>query len=110
MPLVKIQHKGQMTLPSGVRTAVGLTDGDLVDVQVSGRRVIITPTMVIDRTVFPTADDDYTPEQRRIINARLDKAEQGPRHGPFKTADEAIAHMKSQLKKRAATKKLKRTR
>ncbi len=71
MPLVKIQRKGQMTLPTRVRSAVGLADGDMVDVKVSGRRIVITPTLVIDRSQFPTADDEYTPAQRRIIDAQL---------------------------------------
>jgi AbrB family looped-hinge helix DNA binding protein len=110
MPPVKIQRKGQMTLPTAVRSAVGLANGDLVDVKVSGRRIIITPTLVIDRSKFPKADDEYTPAQRAIIDARLDRAEKGPVHGPFNSADEMIAHMKAELKKRAAAKKLKRSR
>ena len=59
---------------------------------------------------LPTADDEYTPEQRRIIDAQLDEAEKGPFHGPFSTAEDMIAHMKSQLKKPSATKKTKRSR
>jgi hypothetical protein len=30
---------------------------------------------VIDRAQFPNADDEYTPAQRRIIDARLDESE-----------------------------------
>ena len=41
-----------MTLPTGVRTAIGLAYGDMVDVKVSGRRIVITPTLVIDRSKF----------------------------------------------------------
>jgi hypothetical protein len=41
--------------------------------------------------------DEYTPEQRRIVNARLDEAEKGPFHGPF-TAKEASAFLKKTLK------------
>ncbi len=48
--------------------------------------------------------------QRRSIGAQLDEAENGPFHGPFNTAEEMIAHMKSQLKKREALKKVKRSR
>ena len=59
---------------------------------------------------LPTADDEYTPEQRRMIDAQLDEAEKGPFHGPFNSADEMIAHMKGELKKRAAIKKSKRPR
>jgi AbrB family looped-hinge helix DNA binding protein len=38
MSIVKIQRKGQMTLPADVREAVGLAHGDLVDVRVVGRK------------------------------------------------------------------------
>src|SRR5690242_884317 len=94
MSIVRIQRKGQMTLPTGVRTAVGLADGDLVDVKVSGRRIIVTPTLVVDRSKFPIADDEYTPEQRRLINARLVEAEKGPYYGPFKSGAEVAAFLK----------------
>ena len=40
--------------------------------------------------------DEYTPEQRRIINARLDEAEKGPFYGPF-SAKEAAAFLKETL-------------
>jgi AbrB family looped-hinge helix DNA binding protein len=33
-----------MTLPNEVRSSVGLADGDLVEVKVAGRKIIITPT------------------------------------------------------------------
>ena len=105
--IVKIHRKGQMTLPTRLRSLAGIGEGDLVQASFQRGKIVITPTLVIDRSKFPTADDEYTPEQRRIIDARLDKAEKGTRHGPFASADETIAHMKEQLKKRAAGKKLK---
>ena len=51
------------------------------------------------------ADDEYTPEQRKIIDARLDKARKSRYYGPFNTAEEAIAHMKQRLKKSASAQK-----
>jgi hypothetical protein len=42
-------------------------------------------------------DDDYTPAQRRMIRARLDKAERGPAYGPFKSASEVAAFLKSYI-------------
>ena len=58
-----------------------------------------------------TADDDeYTPEQRRIIDAQLDEAAKGPFYGPFDNVAAMIAHMKGELQKRAPAQKLKRTR
>ena len=83
-----------MTLPTGVRAAMGLAEGDLVDVKVTGRRIVITPTPEVDRSKFRTANDEYTPEQRRIIDARLAKAEKGPFFGPFKNGTEVAAFMK----------------
>jgi AbrB family looped-hinge helix DNA binding protein len=112
--LVKIHRKGQMTLPSRLRAAIGVADGDLVEATVLRGKIVLTPKLVIDRSGFPTADDEYTPAQRRIIDARLAKADEDIKHGrtagPFNTADEMIAHMKGELKKRAALKKSKRSR
>src|SRR5260370_11505097 len=88
MSLVRIQKKGQLTLPSQVRNRLGLAEGDFVDVKIRSTNIVITPQMVIDRSKFPTADDDYTPEQRRLINARLDEGEKGPYYGPFKSGPE----------------------
>jgi hypothetical protein len=57
---------------------------------------------------FPNADDEYTPAQRRIIDARLDESEEelrkGRGYGPFNTAEDTIADMKGRLRKSAAAK------
>ena len=73
--IVKIHRKGQMTLPTKLRRLAGITDGDLVQATFQHGKIVITPTLVIDRFQFPTADDEYTPAQRRVINARLQKAD-----------------------------------
>jgi AbrB family looped-hinge helix DNA binding protein len=92
--LVKVQSKGQMTIPRGVRSAVGLADGDIVEVSAVGNKIVITPQLVIDRSKFPSADDEYTPAQRRVIDARLAKSDEDIKHGrvygPFKTHKEFI--------------------
>ena len=55
-----------------------------------------------------TAPDEYTPAQRRLIDARiaegLDDFRKGRFYGPFDTAGETIASMKANLKRRAAPK------
>jgi len=114
MHIVKVQHKGQMTIPRDIRSQVGLTDGDLVEVKAERGRIVLTPKLVIDRTKFPDADNEYTPAGRRIINARLARSaediKKGRTYGPFSTADEMIASLKRELKKRAATRKSLRSR
>ncbi len=62
MSLAKVQHKGQMTIPLRIRSAVGLADGGLVDVKADRGRIILTPRTAIDLSKFPNADDEYTPE------------------------------------------------
>jgi len=66
--VVKIQRKGQVPLPTRMRSAVGLAEGDLIEASVQRGKIVLTPKMAIDRSMFPTADSDYTPAQRRIID------------------------------------------
>lgn len=110
----KIQHKGQVTIPTSVRRQAGLERGDLVNFSFQRGKIVITPKVVIDRAKFPTADNEYTPAQRKIIDARLAEGladiKAGRTYGPFNTAHEMITHMKGQLKKRAPAKKLSRSR
>jgi bifunctional DNA-binding transcriptional regulator/antitoxin component of YhaV-PrlF toxin-antitoxin module len=83
-----------MTIPRTVRSAVGLAAGDMVDVRAIGNKIVITPQLVIDRSKFPTADDEYTPKERRAIDASLATSEKGPYYGPFKSGAEIAAFMK----------------
>jgi AbrB family looped-hinge helix DNA binding protein len=112
--IAKIQNKGQVTIPTRLRTLAGLSQGDLVEFSLERGKIVITPKLVVDRSGFPNADDEYTPEQRRVIDARLDAAEAeykaGRSFGPFDSAAEMIAHMRGELAKNAAAKRTKRAR
>ena len=76
MPLAKVQRKRQVTLPTPRRARLkrGLT-----------------------------ADDEYTPAQRRVIDARLAKAlaevKEGRTYGPFNTVEEMAASLGANVKK-----------
>ena len=100
---VKNNNKTPLVVPSVVRRKAGFKSGQELEFTASGGVITIVPKL-------PSAGDEYTPEQRRIIDAQLDEAEKGPFYGPFNTAEEMIAHMKSKLRKRAAPKKAKRSR
>jgi hypothetical protein len=75
-----------------------LADGDFVEVKAVGNKIVITPQLVIDRSKFPTADDEYTPAQRRIIDARLAQSDEDIKHGrvfgPFNTHKEFVAALR----------------
>ncbi|HXP83147.1 MAG TPA: AbrB/MazE/SpoVT family DNA-binding domain-containing protein [Bryobacteraceae bacterium] len=110
----RIQPNGQVTIPIRLRNQAGLCKGDLVEFSLRGGKIIITRKLEIDRSQFSSADDDYTLAQRKIIDARLAEGladiKAGRTFGPFDSADEMIAHMKTQLKKSANAKRSKRPR
>src|SRR5258706_7698828 len=107
--IVKIHRKGQMTLPTKLRQLAGIAEGDLVQATFQRGKIVITPKVVIDRSQFPTADDEYTPAQRRIIDARLDKADEdikaGRLHGPFNDASEAVTFLHKEIRSRKSKRK-----
>src|SRR5437016_14045916 len=98
---VVVKSKDELVVPRSVRRRAGIKTGDRLEIKVSGGIINIIPEL-------PTADDEYTPAQRRVIDARLAEARKGPYYGPFHTATEMIAHMKAELKKRAAARKTRR--
>lgn len=92
-----------MTVPPSVQRRAGIKRGDRLEFKVCGGVITIIPRL-------PSADEEDTPKQRRLIDAQLDEAEKGPFRGPFGAAEELIADINGQLKKRAALKKSKRSR
>lgn len=99
---VTVKKKTPLTVPDRVRRRAGFKAGDQVEFKASGGVVTILPKL-------PTADNEYTPAQRRIVDARLDEAEKGPFYGPFNTMDDMIAHLKAEVKKRKVINKSKRS-
>jgi AbrB family looped-hinge helix DNA binding protein len=87
---ITVTDKAGLVVPPSVRRRAGIKAGDRVEFKVSGGVIAILPKL-------PAAVDEYTPEQRRTINTRLDEAEKGPFYGPF-TAREAAAFLKENLK------------
>jgi AbrB family looped-hinge helix DNA binding protein len=107
--LVKVQHKGAVTIPTHLRTQAGIAEGDMMEASFHKGKIILVPKVVIDRSSLPTADGDYTAAQRRVIDARLAEAEEdikhGRVHGPFKTHEAMMTYLnKEVVEKPRATK------
>jgi bifunctional DNA-binding transcriptional regulator/antitoxin component of YhaV-PrlF toxin-antitoxin module len=100
---VKNNNKAPLVVPPAVRRKAGFKSGQELEFKASGGVITIVPKLM-------KAEDEYSPKERAGIDAELDEAEKGPFHGPFKTAGEMIAHMKGELKARAAAKRSKRAR
>jgi AbrB family looped-hinge helix DNA binding protein len=105
---VKIQDKGQVTIPTSVRRQARISKGDLVSIVFTRGQIVITPKLVIDRSRFPNADGDYTPAQRRAVDARLAKSDddirRGRVQGPFSTAEAFVASLHDEVRKLGAKK------
>jgi hypothetical protein len=54
--------------------------------------------------ILPSADDEYKPAQRQVIDTQLRQAANGPYYGPFETADSAIKFLRQEIRKRKADK------
>jgi bifunctional DNA-binding transcriptional regulator/antitoxin component of YhaV-PrlF toxin-antitoxin module len=104
---VKNQSNIPLVVPPSVRRRAGHRNGQDLEFRVSGGVITILPKP-------PAVDDEYTPQQRRVINSQLAEGladiNAGRTFGPFNSADEMIAHMKARLKKRAIAPKGKRSR
>lgn len=82
MPLVKVKDKYQVTLPAEIREKAGLAVGDLLEVEVKGTQITLTPQNVVDRELA-LALEDY---------------EEGRSIGPFSTAKTAIRALRRAAK------------
>ncbi len=95
---VTVKNDLPLVVPRSVSRRAGIKRGDQLEFRVSGGVITILPKT-------PESDDELTPEQSAVIDARLAESEEEVRaglgHGPFDSAAEMVAHMKTQLRKRA---------
>ncbi|MFQ6097603.1 MAG: AbrB/MazE/SpoVT family DNA-binding domain-containing protein [Armatimonadota bacterium] len=49
MALVKVRQKAQITLPLKVREALGIEEGDYLEVTVEGSRIVLTPKVLLTK-------------------------------------------------------------
>jgi len=90
------------TLPAAVRQQAGFKLGQELEFKVSGGVVTVLPKL-------PTADDEYTPQQRAIIDAQLAEGLEDIRQGrvspKFDTVDEMLTSLKAGHKSKPRQKK-----
>jgi hypothetical protein len=94
---VTVKNRIPLMVPPAVQRRAGLTRRAQLEFRASGG--------VITITAKPPAADEYTTEQRRLIDARLAEARKGPYHGPFKTADEAVKFLRKEIRARKGGKR-----
>jgi bifunctional DNA-binding transcriptional regulator/antitoxin component of YhaV-PrlF toxin-antitoxin module len=104
---ITVKNKTPLVVPPAVRRRAGLRSGQEIEFKVSGGVITILPKP-------PAADHEYTPEQRRAIDARLAEGladiKAGRTFGPFNSAEEMIAHMEARVARSATARRAKRAR
>jgi AbrB family looped-hinge helix DNA binding protein len=99
---VTVKSADDLVVPRSVRRRAGIKAGDRLEFKVSGGVINIAPKL-------PSADDEYTPEQRRSVNAKLaeskDDLKKGHAFGPFETHEAMIAFLHGQMKQARGRKK-----
>ena len=106
--IVKIQHNGQVTIRTRLRSRAGLAEGDLVEATLQQGKIVLTPKSP-SRSLLRNADDTHTPFQRMAINRGVAQSQkeykQGRSFGPFDTHQEYIASLHREAEKIRARKK-----
>ena len=97
MPVtVKNDNKMLLVVPPAVRRQARFKSGQELEFRASGGVITIIPKL-------PSADDEYTPEQCRIIDAQLAEGladiKSGRVRGPFSTHQEFIASLHKEARK-----------
>jgi AbrB family looped-hinge helix DNA binding protein len=75
MALIKVKTKGQVTIPTALRTQLGVAVGDLLEARIEGHVITLTPKTLVDKRLAEGLAD--------IKAGRL--------KGPFSTVDEMLA-------------------
>lgn len=88
MPLVRIKEKFQVTLPVSIREKAGLEVGDVLEAEVKGKKITLTPQAVVDRDLI----------EKRLAEALKD-IEEGRVSPAFTSATSAIRYLRRQAKK-----------
>jgi bifunctional DNA-binding transcriptional regulator/antitoxin component of YhaV-PrlF toxin-antitoxin module len=98
---VTVKNKTPLVVPLAVRRRAGIKSGQQLEFKVTGGVISIHPKL-------PTEDGEYTPKQRRAVDAALAEGladiEAGRVHGPFSSHAEFVASLHKEARKLTRTK------
>ena len=49
MPLVQVREKAQITIPSKIRKALGIKEGDYLEAEVEDNKIVLIPRILVDK-------------------------------------------------------------
>jgi len=99
MPLVKVIRNGQITLPKALRDALGIKEGDLLEVKLGNSEMTIKPKTAIDKAM---AGDKFF---QMVDEIRASVKDVDPEELEATIAEAVLAAKKVTAKKTKARKK-----
>jgi AbrB family looped-hinge helix DNA binding protein len=101
--LVKIHRKGQMTLPSSFRAAMGVSEGSLVELSLKNGKAIMSPKITINRDIVtgpPKSRTQLLQELAQTVDEiRQEAKEKGLDKMSRREINAAVAWARRDLKK-----------
>ena len=88
MPVVRITRNYQVSIPKSVRDALGLEEGDLIEVEERSGEIVMVPKKLIDAAQAWF----WSPEWQRGERAVDEDIRAGRVIGPFKNIEELKKH------------------
>ncbi len=73
MPLVKVKTKAQITLPLKVRRALGIEEGDYLQVEVQDNKIVLVPQALVTKLPPVTLSE----EGQRMLEEALEDVREG---------------------------------
>lgn len=71
MPIVKVRTNRQVTIPKVIFDALGLKEGDFVEVTLKENHIVIAPKRLVD------PEDTLTPEEEKIVEKGFAQLKRG---------------------------------
>ena len=97
MPLVKVIRHGQITLPKGLRVALGIEEGDLLEVELAKDGMTIKPKVAVDKALA----QEKLLRSIKKLQSKAKKVDQDELDGALQEA--TVAAKKEELNKMKAS-------
>lgn len=85
MSLVQVRGKAQITLPSKIRKALGIKEGDYLEAEVEDNKIVLIPKILLDKAEAVT----LSKEGEEMLKEALEDVKKG-KVKEFKNVEELI--------------------
>ena len=88
MPLVQVREKAQITIPSKIRKALSIKEGDYLEAEVEDNKIVLIPKILVDKASSVTLSE----KGEEMLKEALEDVKKG-RVKKFKNVEELIDNL-----------------